>query len=637
MNSRRQQYVAGLLSMCGIYGVLAAATWAAPTVEQALDAFKPMQPNVDYDRPSKQEVPKCTIRAEKEGNSTAWVIRGPDGAMLRRFADTNADNVVDTWCYYKDGLEVYRDIDANFNNKADQYRWFQTAGTRWGIDQNEDGKIDAWRVISPAEVAEELITALRTHDADRFKLLLLSPQELGQLGLGKQQTEAMQQTIRTAAGGFGKLASQQKIIAPKTQYVDFDSARPGTIPAGTGGSSKDVTICESSSALVANGKKNDQVFLGTLVQVGDTWKLVDLPVVGSSGQPLASGFMMATSAAAAVPQSADGSAAPSDEMQKLMAALDKLDRQSAGLSPEDQAKLVEQRTDLLRRLAEATPDVELREQWYRQLADEISAAVQSAGYAAGLDQLGQLQKTLTDAGVSDDLVAHVEFQQMWAGYALGQQDPKGDAAKVQEKWLADLEDFAGRHPTSPDSAEAMLQLGMYEEFVGKTEDAVGWYEKLVSGFGNGPQAVKAKGAIRRLGSVGKPIRLHGTDVLNGGTVDLAAYRGKVVLIHYWATWCDVCKDDMAHIKELYAKDASRGFEVVGIALDDSPEPVKQFLRQNRFPWRQIHEPGGLDGRLANEMGVMTLPLMILVDQKGNVVNDNIHATELDAELGRLLK
>lgn len=635
MKSRRYQYVAGLLATFCVYGLMAAGGRAAtPTAEQAL-GFKPIQRDVDYTLPSKQQLPKCTIRAEKEGRSTAWVVRDPAGEMLRRFADTNADNVVDTWSYYRNGLEVYRDIDSNYNGKADQYRWFHTAGTRWGIDQNEDGQIDAWRVISAPEVAEELVTALRTRDPQRFQLLVVTSRELGELGLSKQQTAAMQETARAAAAGFGKLAGQQKTVSAKTQYVDFDSARPGTIPAGTGGSTKDVTICESSSALVANGGKNDQVFLGTLVEVGDTWKLVDLPVVGSGGQPLASGFMMAASAAAsATPGNDEG--APTDEMQQLMAELDKLDHQLAGLSPEDQAKLVGQRTDLLRRLAEATPDVELREQWYRQLADEVSAAVQSAGYAKGLDQLEELRKTLVDADASEDLVAHVEFQRMWADYALNQQQPDGDMAKIQEKWLADLEDFAGRYPNSPDSAEALLQLGMYQEFAGKTDEAIGWYRKLATGFGDSAQTSKAKGAIRRLASVGKPIRLRGTD-LQRRPVDLGSYRGKVVLIHYWATWCDVCKDDMAHIKELYAKDAPRGFEVIGVALDDSPAPVQQYLRENRFPWKQVHEPGGLDGRLANELGVMTLPLMILVDQQGNVVNDNIHAAELEAELDRLLK
>ena len=49
----------------------------------------------------------------------------------------------------QNGIEVYRDVDANFNEKADQYRWLATAGTRWGLDPNEDGVIDSWKMISP--------------------------------------------------------------------------------------------------------------------------------------------------------------------------------------------------------------------------------------------------------------------------------------------------------------------------------------------------------------------------------------------------------------------------------------------------------------------------------------------------------
>ena len=54
------------------------------------------------------------------------------GKILREFVDTNGDNVVDRWSYFKDGVEVYRDIDENFNGKADQHRWLNTAGIALG-------------------------------------------------------------------------------------------------------------------------------------------------------------------------------------------------------------------------------------------------------------------------------------------------------------------------------------------------------------------------------------------------------------------------------------------------------------------------------------------------------------------------
>jgi thiol-disulfide isomerase/thioredoxin len=226
---------------------------------------------------------------------------------------------------------------------------------------------------------------------------------------------------------------------------------------------------------------------------------------------------------------------------------------------------------------------------------------------------------------------------MWADYVVSQNQPGADAAKIQEKWLADLQAFVEQYPKSSDSAEALLQLGMYQEFVGKVDEATKWYQQLVSSFPKSEPAPKAAGALRRLGSVGKPMRLRGADI-QGGMVDLAGppYRGKVVLIHYWATWCEPCKADMVLLKDLYAKRGGREFEIIGVCLDEKEANPKRYLAENRFPWKHVHEPGGLDSRLANEMGVMTLPLMVLVDQQGNVAHHNIHAgAELEAELGRL--
>ena len=130
------------------------------------------------------------------------------------------------------------------------------------------------------------------------------------------------------------------------------------------------------------------------------------------------------------------------------------------------------------------------------------------------------------------------------------------------------------------------------------------------------------------------MRLKGQD-LTGATVDIAAYRRKIVLIHYWATWCEPCKADMILLKDFHARHASGDFDIIGVCLDSSTTAVRTYLSQNRFPWKQVLEPGGQDGPLANEMGVMTLPLMLLVDQQGNVVNNNIHVADLDAEMAKL--
>jgi hypothetical protein len=94
---------------------------------------------------------------------------------------------------------------------------------------------------------------------------------------------------------------------------------------------------------------------------------------------------------------------------------------------------------------------------------------------------------------------------------------------------------------------------------------------------------------------------------------------------------------MVLLRDFYAKKGGKEFDIIGVCLDDDPAAAKQYIAENKLPWKQIYERGGLEGRLATEMGVITLPLMILVDQTGKVANQNVHVAELDTELAKLAK
>jgi len=603
-----------------------------PSADQALSLKPILEREVDFTIPSKEEAAQCVVRLEHEGKASCWVVRNRQGEILRRLFDTNNDNIVDTWCYYSGGVEVYRDIDSDYNGHADQYRWFNTAGTRWAVDKNEDQRVDYWKVISPHEVAEQVVLALKNHDQARFELLLLTPGELNGLGFGPPRADTISESIKAAPAKFSKLAAEQTTVKSQTRHVDFSSARPGTIPIGTAGSTKDVTICDNATALVQTDDKHDQVSIGTLISVGDTWKLIDVPPVTNDNQPTGG---LLTGPVATSPNNPAGDNQPSDKMQKLMAELERLDKEGDAAPPEKVAANIEQRVTTLQNLADATPEKD-RDQWYRQMADVLGMGIQSGNYPQGVERLEELEKKLTDAKADQELIAHAAFQRMWAQFAVSQHDPSVDAGKLQEKWLADLQAFVEKYPKCADAAEALFQLGMYQEFMGKAQEAAKWYQQLVTTFPKAGPVEKATGALRRLNSLGKPISLRGTDA-QGAPVDLAKYRGKAVLIHYWTTLGQRWKEDMILLRDTYAKKGGRDFEIIGVCLDEEPSNAKQYVAENKLRWKQIYERGGLDGRLANEMGVLTLPLMILVDQKGNVANQNIHVAEVESELAKLSK
>jgi hypothetical protein len=252
-----------------------------------------------------------------------------------------------------------------------------------------------------------------------------------------------------------------------------------------------------------------------------------------------------------------------------------------------------------------------------------------------VERLQQMEATLAKSKAADDLITHFLFRRMQAEQGLKFADPKANHAKIQEEWLGQLQEFVKAHPTSEHGAEALLQLAMYSEFSNELPQAQQWYEQLAKQFANSTNAAKARGALNRLTCVGKPIALAGQGV-DGGKVDLADYRGKVVLVHYWSTGGTTVKADHAVIKDVLAKYGSQGFDVIGVNLDYQRSVVAQYLQAQRLPWKQIYEDGGFESRLANEMGVITLPMFLLVDPSGNVVNNNVQAAELEDALKQLL-
>ncbi len=192
------------------------------------------------------------------------------------------------------------------------------------------------------------------------------------------------------------------------------------------------------------------------------------------------------------------------------------------------------------------------------------------------------------------------------------------------------------YPNSSDTAEALLQLAIAQEFAGEEEKATTWYKQIVDNVRQLARRQQGPRALTRLKSVGQTIQLSGKTT-TGTALDLSQYRGKVVLVHYWSTWCEPCIADMAKIKELFAQHGRAGFAPIGVNLDNDRKALDNYLSENRLPWPQLYEPGSLDGRLANELGILTLPTMILLDRKGRVVNRSLNINELEAELKKYLQ
>ncbi len=600
---------------------------AAPSITDALKVT-PIQEGVDYDQPTPEAAKQCTLKMEKIGSGSGWVVRDGDGRIIRRFIDTNGDNKLDQWHYFKNQIQVYRDIDSDFNRKADQYLWLGTAGTRWAIDRDEDGVLDSWKAISAEEVSLVAVEALKKANAKLFSTLLLSDRELAGLDLQDSQRKAIGVRIRNARNGFEQLAKEQTSVNATTKWLHFGGSRPGLVLHDA--ASDGVEVYDNVAAVVDTSDRHHQVNLGTMVRVGKAWKLIDLPANLGNSDVAAEGFFFRQTARNG--QFA-GTQGVSEAAQGLIAELEKVDRDLASTSSEsNQAKLQAKRADVIEKLAGST-EGEDREIWIKQFADTVSSAAQSGAYSEGVKRLEKLDAKLKSDGENKDLRAYVRFRYLTAQYGLELQDPKADYAKIQSNWMAKLEQFSTEFANSADAAEAMLQLAISKEFAGEEKDALKWFARIVKDYPDKTIASKARGAQTRLRSIGRSIDFKGV-AISGESIDLDAYRGKVVVLHYWASWCS---QDLPVLKDLHARYSNRGLVVVGVNVDNQLVELEKFLQSNRLAWPQLHSKDGLDGELANRLGVLTPPTIFLIDKQGRVVRNNLHGRELADELKKLIR
>jgi peroxiredoxin len=124
---------------------------------------------------------------------------------------------------------------------------------------------------------------------------------------------------------------------------------------------------------------------------------------------------------------------------------------------------------------------------------------------------------------------------------------------------------------------------------------------------------------------------------DGKDIQLSSYRGKVVLLDFWATWCDPCREEIPHFVELQQKYGDRGLQIIGVSIDDSPEPVRPFYRQFHMNYPVVMgtaQTGGLYG------GVLGLPISFLIDRDGRIYAKHIGATDasvFEKEIKKLIE
>lgn len=255
--------------------------------------------------------------------------------------------------------------------------------------------------------------------------------------------------------------------------------------------------------------------------------------------------------------------------------------------------------------------------------------------------LAELKATSDEPGALAQMQARMQLDEAMNA-AFEAEETKGyDVPALKAKVTA----FLDQYPDDRTAANIVGNFFYYAESAGLQEAMAEW-----QAFAASPNAKVRELAAEKLQLaelLKAPLEMKFT-AADGRAVDLAALRGKVVLVDFWATWCPPCREEIPNLVATYEKYHAQGFEIVGISFEQAPdatnparrqktgEQMLAFTRENRMPWPQYYDGTYWENPYGRKYGIRGIPAMFLVDKDGRVVSTNARGKKLESEVKRLL-
>ena len=150
------------------------------------------------------------------------------------------------------------------------------------------------------------------------------------------------------------------------------------------------------------------------------------------------------------------------------------------------------------------------------------------------------------------------------------------------------------------------------------------------------QQLARLGSLKKL-KIGLPALEFSAKTSAGKPIALKEYRGKVVLLDFWASWCAPCRAEMPNVKNVYAKYHDKGFEIIGISLDDKQSKFDGYVESQQMPWPQIFDGKGWQSELGALYAVSAIPSTYILDREGIIRYKNVRGGDLEKAVKGLIE